>query len=119
MMLGSANLVSQWFSAKRGFALSLMALGFGLSMAIHPNLGQYLIDTMGWRNAWFTLGIITWALMLPPLILLVFDKPEDLGLAPDNAEVQADAPQAGANRSDTGRGAAPPDILSGGSRRCS
>lgn len=89
MMLGSANLVSQWFSAKRGFALSLMALGFGLSMAIHPNLGQYLIDVMGWRQAWFTLGIITWALMLPPLILLVFDKPEDLGLAPDNAVVVA------------------------------
>ena len=93
MMLGSANLVSQWFSAKRGFALSLMALGFGLSMAIHPNLGQYLIDVMGWRNAWFTLGIITWALMLPPLILLVFDKPEDLDLAPDNAEVVRDAPK--------------------------
>lgn len=92
MMLGSANLVSQWFSAKRGFALSLMALGFGLSMAVHPNLGQYLIDTMGWRQAWYTMGIITWALMLPPLILLVFDKPEDLGLAPDNAEVQPDAP---------------------------
>ena len=88
MMLGSANLVSQWFSAKRGFALSLMALGFGLSMAIHPNLGQYLISTLGWREAWFALGLMTWLLMLPPLILLVFDKPEDLGLAPDNAEVQ-------------------------------
>ena len=97
MMLGSANLVSQWFNAKRGFALSLMALGFGLSMAVHPNLGQYLIDVMGWRNAWFALGVITWALMLPPLILLVFDKPEDLGLAPDNAEVQPNAPKAELN----------------------
>ncbi len=88
MMLGSANLVSQWFSAKRGFALSLMALGFGLSMAIHPNLGQYLISTLGWREAWFTLGLMTWLLMLPPLVLLVFDKPEDLDLAPDNVEIQ-------------------------------
>ncbi len=87
MMLGSANLVSQWFNAKRGFALSLMALGFGLSMAVHPALGQYLIDTMGWREAWFALGMITWATMLPALVLLVFDKPEDLNLAPDNAAV--------------------------------
>ena len=33
LMLGCANLVSQWFSKQRGFAMSLMALGFGISMA--------------------------------------------------------------------------------------
>ena len=38
MMLGSANLVSQWFSRRRGFAMSLMALGFALSMAVHHGL---------------------------------------------------------------------------------
>ncbi len=84
MMLGSANFVSQWFARKRGFAMGLMALGFGVSMAIHPPLGQYLIDTMGWRSAWVTLGALTWILMLPPLLLLAIDKPEDVGLRPDN-----------------------------------
>ena len=42
LMLGCANLVSQWFDKKRGFAMSLMALGFGISMAIHPPLSQFL-----------------------------------------------------------------------------
>ncbi|MBU2533905.1 MAG: MFS transporter, partial [Alphaproteobacteria bacterium] len=65
MMLGSANFVSQWFSKKRGFAMGLMALGFGISMAIHPPLGQYLISVMGWRSAWIALGVMTWLLMLP------------------------------------------------------
>lgn len=83
MMLGSANFVSQWFSRKRGFAMGLMALGFGISMAVHPPLGQYLIDTVGWRQAWVILGIITWVLMLPPLLFLAIDKPEDVGLLPD------------------------------------
>jgi MFS family permease len=83
MMLGCANIVAQWFSLQRGFAMSLMALGFGISMAIHPPLGQYLIDTIGWRSAWIVLGVMTWVLMLPPLLLLAFDKPEDLGLRPD------------------------------------
>lgn len=83
LMLGSANFVSQWFAKKRGFAMGLMALGFGISMAVHPPLGQYLIDTMGWRNAWVTLGVMTWLLMLPPLILLAIDKPEEVGLRPD------------------------------------
>lgn len=89
MMLGSANFVSQWFSKQRGFAMGLMALGFGISMAIHPPLAQYLIETMGWRSAWYTLGIITWVLMLPPLMLLAIDKPEDIGLRPDGEEPAA------------------------------
>lgn len=83
LMLGSANLVSQWFSKSRGLAMSVMALGFALSMAVHPPLGQFLIDWVGWRMAWVILGILTWVMMLPPLLLLAFDKPEDIGLLPD------------------------------------
>ena len=55
-MLGCANLVSQWFDKKRGFAMSIMALGFGISMAIHPPLSQFLIDMYGWKMAWMFLG---------------------------------------------------------------
>ena len=43
LMLSCANMTSQWFSKKRGYAMGLMALGFAASMAIHPRLGQYLI----------------------------------------------------------------------------
>ncbi|MGD1925265.1 MAG: MFS transporter [Paracoccaceae bacterium] len=89
LMLGSANLVAQWFSKKRGFAMSLMAMGFGLSIAVHPKLGQFLIDAYGWRTAWVALGLMTWAIMLPVLFLVVHDKPEPLGLRPDNDPVEA------------------------------
>ena len=94
MMLGSTNLVSQWFSKKRGFAMGLMATGFGVSMAIHPPLGHYLIETVGWRQAWVILGILTWLLMLPPLLLLAIDKPEDVGLRPDGEPRKETADQA-------------------------
>lgn len=90
MMLASANLVAQWFSARRGFAMSLMALGFSASMAIHPQLGRWMIETWGWREAWVGLGLITWALMIPVLLVLVQDRPEDMGLSPDNAVRPAD-----------------------------
>ena len=88
LMLGSANLVSHWFSRSRGFAMSLMALGFGVSMAVHPPLAQVLIEEIGWRQAWFALGLLTWLLMLPPIFLLVHDRPEQLGLRPDGDESQ-------------------------------
>jgi MFS family permease len=83
MMLNCSNLVSQWFSRRRGFALSLMVLGFAVSMAVHPPLGQALVELVGWRWAWVALGLITWALMVPVLLLLAHNKPEDLGLVPD------------------------------------
>ena len=102
MMLGSANFVSQWFAKGRGFAMGLMALGFGISMAIHPPLGQYLIDTMGWRQAWVALGIITWALMLPPLIFLAVDKPEEVGLRPDGEAQNTAGDETSANVDITG-----------------
>ena len=83
LMMNCANLVAQWFSRKRGFAMGLMALGFAASMAVHPPLGQFLIAQFGWRWAWVILGLTTWLILLPPVLLLVVDKPEDKGLRPD------------------------------------
>ena len=85
MMLGATNLVAQWFSAKRGIAMSILMLGFSASMAIHPKLGLWLIDQVGWRDAWMWLGVMTWIIMIPLLWLLTHDKPEPLGLSPDGA----------------------------------
>jgi MFS family permease len=95
LMLNCANLVAQWFSRRRGFALSLMALGFGASMAVHPPLGQWLVTEIGWRKAWIVLGLLTWLIMLPPVLLLLYDKPEDRGLHPDGDRAAAEAAAAG------------------------
>ena len=86
LMLGCANLVSQWFDSKRGFAMSLMALGFGMSMAIHPPLSQFLIDEYGWKYAWIFLGISTWIIMVPALFILAWNNPEQIGLKQDGAK---------------------------------
>jgi len=83
LMLNCANLVAQWFSKKRGFALSLMDFGFSASMAVHPPLAQWLIDHVGWRSAWLWLGLMTWVLLIPLIVILIQNKPEDLGLLPD------------------------------------
>ncbi|NJO36549.1 MAG: MFS transporter [Rhizobiales bacterium] len=91
-MLSSANLVGQWFSAKRGFAASLMGLGFSASVALHPPIAQWLIDQVGWREAWLWLGIATWAFYLPIVYFLVQNKPEDIGLLPDGASGDGDRP---------------------------
>ncbi|MEM7249970.1 MAG: MFS transporter [Pseudomonadota bacterium] len=83
LALCCVNLVSQWFSARRGFAMGLMALGFPLSMAIHPPLGQWAIDHIGWRETWIWMGASTAVLLIPAVALFLFSKPEQVGLAPD------------------------------------
>lgn len=83
LMMSSNNLGSQWFSRKRGLALSLIALGWALTVAVHPKLAQWLLEQAGWRGAWFWLGIMTWVMLLPMFFLLIQNKPEDIGLRPD------------------------------------
>ena len=96
LFLGASNLVSQWFERRRGFALSLMSLGFFASVAIHPPLAQWLIETVGWREAWTWLGIGTWALLLP-VLWFVRNRPEDLGLRPDGEPAPGSDPGAAAS----------------------
>ena len=83
LMLTSVNVVSHWFSRKRGFAMGMMLLGFAISMAIHPPLSQWLIEQVGWRQAWIWLGVSTWVLMVPIVFFLLQDAPESIGLLPD------------------------------------
>ena len=94
LMLCAGNLTSQWFDRKRGLALSLTMLGFSVSVAVHPPLAQWLSDALGWRTAWVVMGVATWLLLLPPVLLLVFDRPEALGLRPDGRAATATSPAA-------------------------
>ena len=86
LMLGSANIITQWFDKKRGFALVLMGLGFAISMGLHPPISDFLITHYGWRQAWVIIGLSTWIIMLPPLIFLAINKPEDVNMRPDGVD---------------------------------
>ena len=83
LMLNASNLVSRWFDKRRGFAVSLMGLGFSASMGVHPPMMQWLTDEVGWRQAWFLLGISTWILLIPVVYFLARELPSQLGLEQD------------------------------------
>lgn len=100
LFLCASNVIAQWFERRRGFALSLVWLGFSASVALHPPFSQWLIETVGWREAWLWLGISSWALLLP-ILWFVRSRPEDVGLRPDGRA--APEPHAEARR-----GEAPP-----------
>ena len=83
MSLIPNTLAAQWFVKKRGFAVSLMALGSFISAMVFPIINTWLIDTWDWRFAWQFWGILLLVIFVPVALLGVRNKPEDIGLEPD------------------------------------
>ena len=76
-------LVNQWFVSRRGRAVGLMTLGAVISTALLPPVVRILIDNVGWRGAYAVLGVAVIALIVPVVLLIVRNRPEDVGLFPD------------------------------------
>jgi len=93
MTLVSNTLVPQWFRFKRGRAMSLIALGGAISTASLPKINTWLIEVVGWRSAWQVWAVILILAIAPLFRLLVRNRPEDIGLLPDNMEVPAPGTQ--------------------------
>jgi len=80
-------LVSQWFDRLRGRAMGIAYVGIGVGGAVAPVMAQYLIRHYGWRTAMLAVAIIIFALLVPVTIMVVRDRPGDLGLVPDGNRV--------------------------------
>ena len=72
--MGYSRAVSTWFERRRGFALSLVMAGSATGAMIFPPLAQALIDTTGWRNAYFLLGGVVLLFGLPLTFLFVRER---------------------------------------------
>src|SRR5579885_1669872 len=69
--------VSNWFSDRRGLALSVSQVGIEVGGTAMALLTAYLIQAHGWRLAYFALAVPIVLLVTPPLALLVRNRPPD------------------------------------------
>ncbi|HQX77318.1 MAG TPA: MFS transporter [Steroidobacteraceae bacterium] len=81
--IGANTIVARWFAQRRGRALGITAIGTSLGGLLVPLLLQTLIDAYGWRIACLWMAAIALLLLLPPIWLVVRNRPADLGLQPD------------------------------------
>ncbi len=65
---------SHWFTRRRGIAVAIFASGNFLAGAIWPPVVQHFIETVGWRQTYFGIGLFCLAAMLP-LALVLRRKP--------------------------------------------
>ena len=83
--INSILLVNQWFVSRRGRAIAMMGLGAVLSSAIFPPFARFLIVNIGWREAYGVIGAVAIVLIIPVTLLVVRNRPEDMGMFPDGA----------------------------------
>jgi MFS family permease len=69
--LGYAKAVSAWFDRRRGLALGVAMSGVGLGGFVMPQLAQLLIERIGWRGAYVSLGLITFVIAFPAVVLWI------------------------------------------------
>jgi sugar phosphate permease len=88
--ISCTTVANNWFIKKRSLALGIFVAAAGLGGFVFPPLATALIAAMGWRLAWLLLGgvIMVFAVLIGGVIL-VRNRPEDMGQTPDG--VPADA----------------------------
>ena len=69
--LGYAKAISAWFDRRRGLALGIAMSGVGLGAFVVPQLAQRLIERVGWRDAYISLGLLTFAIAFPAVALWI------------------------------------------------
>lgn len=85
--VGAGGIITQtilpkWFIRRRGRAMGVASMGAAMGPLFFPITIYGLITLVDWRDAWFALGVISLALLLP-LSFLLRTRPEDVGLRPD------------------------------------
>lgn len=78
LVLG-AIVVNRWFTAHRGLVLGVLTASTATGQLVFLPLLAALIERFGWRVAVLTIAAIT-LLMLPPVAILMRDRPASLGL---------------------------------------
>ena len=78
-------LISNWFTLKRGLAVSIALAGSGVGGIVLSPVTSAMIVSSGWRAAFLLLAVICLVASLPLAVLTFRTRPSDKGLEPYGA----------------------------------
>jgi sugar phosphate permease len=96
LVLG-ATVVNRWFSEQRGLVMGMLTASTATGQLLFLPLLAMIVQEVGWRAA--VLGVACVALAIVPLVMLLMrERPRDVGLPPfGKAEIEAAPPLAAGN----------------------
>ena len=87
--LMTSTMVSRWFYARRGQALGIAALSASVSGVLVVKTLSYYIEHAGWRLTLRTYGAFEGVLIVVLAVLIIRDRPADIGVPIDGIEASA------------------------------
>lgn len=88
--IAGTTIANNWFIRKRPLAMGFFVASAGLGGFVFPPLATVLISSMDWRMSWLVLaGIVFIVATLISGIILVRNRPEDMGLVPDGISAES------------------------------
>lgn len=61
---------ARWFVDRRGLALGIVGAGAGLGITVMTPIAALLVSIYGWQNAYFIMGLVALATIIPCALLL-------------------------------------------------
>jgi len=83
--LSSSNTLANWFHRRLGLVEGIRHVGMAVSMAVVPVVNLWLLNQFGWRGSYTVFGLAVWAGMLPLMLFIYRERPEDVGQVMDGA----------------------------------
>ena len=77
------TLVSRWFDRKRGLAVGILGTGFSMGGFVVVPILQAVIEAVQWEGSFVVSAIVTVTVVAPLALLLLRDRPSDMGLQAD------------------------------------
>ena len=84
VQIGTGALISRWFIRKRGRAIGIIYLAGAVGGIVTVQIASLAISHWSIGAAWISLGGLVLAVAVLPSALLIVDRPETIGLQPDN-----------------------------------
>ena len=75
-------LVNKWFVDRKGLATGIAYCGSGLLASLLIPVSTRFIELNGWRWTYRFLAFVALFIFIPVILLIIKDKPEDIGLEP-------------------------------------
>jgi len=84
------KIVSSWFYRARGVTLGFVNGGGSVGGMVLVPMASALVVWTTWQDAYRFLGVLLILIVLPVGLLLIKNKPEDVGLQPEGERIQPD-----------------------------
>ena len=83
-LVAGALITNRWFATNRGLVLGIIGTAWATGQLLFLPILSTLVDAFGWRSASLTVAVMC-AALIPAVVLVIRDRPADVGLRPFGA----------------------------------